>query len=204
MALSNKFGWLVLTTGNKSEVSVGYSTLYGDTAGGFAVIKDVYKTMVYQLAQHRNTRSNEPVIPERTLTRAPSAELKPNQTDQDTLPPYDVLDPILRFYVEEDRSVREIADLGYDEALVRKIVHMVDRSETSAARPLPASRSRRALSGRTAAPITNRGRAEAPASVRRPGATHRRVTRIALNTERRPVGPGLGVSKTGLRDENES
>src|SRR5207249_8617054 len=108
MALSNKFGWLVLTTGNKSEVSAGYSTLYGDMAGGFAVLKDVYKTMVYQLARHRNQCGERPVVPERTLTRAPSAELKPDQTDQDTLPPYAVLDPILRLYVEADRSAREL------------------------------------------------------------------------------------------------
>jgi NAD+ synthase (glutamine-hydrolysing) len=127
MALSNKFGWLVLTTGNKSEVSVGYSTLYGDTAGGFAMLKDVYKTMVYRLARHRNARGQ--VIPGNTLTRAPSAELKPDQTDQDVLPPYEVLDPILRLYVEEDRSTREICDLGYDERVVAKIVRMVDLAE---------------------------------------------------------------------------
>ena len=127
MALSNKFGWLVLTTGNKSEVSVGYSTLYGDTAGGFAVLKDVYKTMVYRLARHRNARGA--AIPERTLTRAPSAELKPDQTDQDTLPPYEVLDPILRHYVEEDRSAREICEMGFDETLVRRVTRMVDGAE---------------------------------------------------------------------------
>jgi NAD+ synthase (glutamine-hydrolysing) len=157
MALSNKFGWLVLTTGNKSEVSVGYSTLYGDMAGGFAVLKDVYKTMVYQLAQHRNTRSDEPVIPERTLTRAPSAELKPDQTDQDTLPPYDVLDPILRFYVEEDRSVKQIAELGYDEALVRNVVRMVDRSEYKRRQSPPGIKiTPRAFGKDRRLPITNR------------------------------------------------
>ncbi|HEY6866149.1 MAG TPA: NAD(+) synthase, partial [Candidatus Eisenbacteria bacterium] len=129
MALSNKFGWLVLTTGNKSEVSVGYCTLYGDMAGGFAVLKDVYKSMVYRLARHRNGRAAAPPIPERSLTRAPSAELRPDQTDQDSLPPYDVLDPILKLYVEDDRSVREIAELGYDEATVRAVVRMVDRAE---------------------------------------------------------------------------
>src|SRR5262249_49086322 len=114
MALSNKFGWLVLTTGNKSEISVGYCTLYGDTAGGFAVLKDVYKPMVYKLARPRTARISPPPIPERTLTRPPSAELKPNQTDQDTLPAYETLDPILKLYVEEDRAVREIAELGYE------------------------------------------------------------------------------------------
>src|SRR5262249_27239861 len=106
MAFSNTFGWLVLTTGNKSEVSVGYSTLYGNTAGGLGVLKDVYKTSVYLLAEHRNRIGA--VIPRRTLTRAPTAELKADQRDQDTLPPYEVLDPILRFYVEEDRSAKEI------------------------------------------------------------------------------------------------
>lgn len=128
MALSNKFGWLVLTTGNKSEVSVGYSTLYGDTAGGFSVLKDVWKTMVYRLALHRN-RGGRPPIPERTITRPPSAELRANQTDQDSLPPYDVLDPILTMYVEEDRSIQEIAEIGYDTELVRRIVRMVDNAE---------------------------------------------------------------------------
>ncbi|MBI3455443.1 MAG: NAD+ synthase [Candidatus Rokubacteria bacterium] len=129
MSLSNKFGWLVLTTGNKSEMAVGYCTLYGDMAGGFAVIKDVPKTMVYALARHRNARDGRPVIPESVLIRAPSAELRPNQTDQDTLPPYEVLDPILEAYVEEDRSLAGIVALGYDEATVRKVVSMVDRNE---------------------------------------------------------------------------
>jgi NAD+ synthase (glutamine-hydrolysing) len=127
MALSNKFGWLVLTTGNKSETSVGYSTLYGDTAGGFAVLKDVYKTQVYALSRWRNARTA--VIPENTLTRPPSAELRPNQTDQDSLPPYDVLDDILRQYVEEDRSIAEITREGHDESLVRRVARMVDLSE---------------------------------------------------------------------------
>jgi NAD+ synthase (glutamine-hydrolysing) len=157
MALSNKFGWLVLTTGNKSEVSVGYSTLYGDTAGGFAVLKDVYKTRVYQLAQYRNRRGGQPAIPERTLSRAPSAELKADQTDQDTLPPYDVLDPILKFYVEEDRSVREIAGLGFDEALVRKVVRLVDRAEYKRRQSPPGVKiTPRAFGKDRRLPITNR------------------------------------------------
>ncbi|HKQ56431.1 MAG TPA: NAD(+) synthase, partial [Candidatus Eisenbacteria bacterium] len=159
MALSNKYGWLVLTTGNKSEISTGYSTLYGDMAGGFAVLKDVYKTMVYQLAQHRNRRSAPPVIPERILTRPPSAELKPDQTDQDTLPPYDVLDPILKFYVEEDRSVKEIAGLGYDEAMVRRVVDLVDRSEYKRRQSPPGIKiSPRAFGKDRRLPITNRWR----------------------------------------------
>jgi NAD+ synthase (glutamine-hydrolysing) len=159
MALSNKFEWLVLTTGNKSELSVGYSTLYGDMAGGLAILKDVYKTMVYQLAMYRNRRPGHPPIPERTLTRAPSAELRPDQTDQDTLPPYDVLDPILRLYVEEDRSAREISELGYEEALVRKVVSMVDRSEYKRRQSPPGIKiTPRALGKDRRLPITNRWR----------------------------------------------
>ncbi len=129
MAMSNKFGHLVLTTGNKSELSVGYSTLYGDMAGGFAVIKDVSKTMVYELARFRNAREPSPVIPTRTLDRPPTAELKPDQKDEDTLPPYRVLDPILQAYVEEDRSVDEIVAAGFDRATVARVVRMVDNSE---------------------------------------------------------------------------
>lgn len=127
MALSNKFGWLVLTTGNKSEMSVGYATLYGDMAGGFAVLKDVPKTMVYELARFRNER--EPVVPQRVLERPPSAELREDQTDQDALPPYETLDPILRAYVEEDRSLREIVAQGFDADVVSEVINMVDRNE---------------------------------------------------------------------------
>jgi len=159
MALSNKFGWLVLTTGNKSEISVGYSTLYGDTAGGFAVLKDVYKTMVYQLSIYRNRRGGAGPIPERTITRAPTAELKPEQTDQDTLPPYDVLDPILRLYVEEDRSGREIAELGYGLELVRRIVRMVDAAEYKRRQTPPGIKiTPRAFGKDRRLPITNRWR----------------------------------------------
>jgi NAD+ synthase (glutamine-hydrolysing) len=129
MALSNKFGWLVLTTGNKSEIGVGYCTLYGDMAGGFAVIKDVPKTMVYRLARHVNRRAVRPVIPESVFERPPSAELRPDQTDQDTLPPYPVLDQILEAYVEEDKGFREIVAQGFDPATVRKVIGMVDRNE---------------------------------------------------------------------------
>ncbi|GIW08287.1 MAG: putative glutamine-dependent NAD(+) synthetase [Dehalococcoidia bacterium] len=127
MALSNKFNTLVLTTGNKSEMATGYSTLYGDMAGGFAVIKDVPKTLVYQLARRRNERG--PVIPETVLTKAPSAELRPNQKDEDSLPPYHLLDPILELYVEQDRSPQEIVALGHDPAIVNHVVRLVDRSE---------------------------------------------------------------------------
>ncbi len=157
MALSNKFGWLVLTTGNKSEVSVGYTTLYGDAAGGFAVLKDVYKTMVYQLAQYRRSHGGPTVIPERTLTRAPSAELRAGQTDQETLPPYDVLDPILRLYVEEDRSVAEIAELGYEVELVRRVIGMVDRAEYKRRQSPPGIKiTPRAFGKDRRLPITNR------------------------------------------------
>jgi len=130
MAFSNKFGWLVLTTGNKSEMATGYTTLYGDMAGGFAVIKDVPKTLVYELARYRNRRGPGAPIPVSVLTRAPTAELAPHQTDQDTLPPYDVLDRILKAYVEEDRSLREIlASQRVDRTTVRRVLHMVDRAE---------------------------------------------------------------------------
>jgi NAD+ synthase (glutamine-hydrolysing) len=129
MALSNKFGWLVLTTGNKSETSVGYSTLYGDTAGGFAVIKDVPKTLVYELCRYRNELAGTDLIPARTLQKPPSAELRPDQRDTDSLPDYGTLDPILKQYVEENRSVVEVVRDGYDEATVRQVVRLVDRNE---------------------------------------------------------------------------
>jgi NAD+ synthase/NAD+ synthase (glutamine-hydrolysing) len=127
MALSNKSGALVLTTGNKSEMAVGYCTLYGDMAGGFAVIKDLTKTLVYRVARWRNTVS--PAIPERIITRPPSAELKPDQTDQDSLPPYDVLDAIVEAYMENDRSPREIIARGHAEADVRRVVRLLRISE---------------------------------------------------------------------------
>jgi NAD+ synthetase len=127
MALSNKFGAIVLTTGNKSEMAVGYATLYGDMAGGFAVIKDILKTLVYRLCAYRN--GIERVIPERVLTRAPSAELRPDQTDQDSLPPYDVLDAIISGYMENDLSPAEIIEQGFDPKEVRRVVEMIHRSE---------------------------------------------------------------------------
>jgi NAD+ synthase (glutamine-hydrolysing) len=129
MALSNKFGWLVLTTGNKSEVSAGYCTLYGDMAGGFAVIKDVPKTLVYPLAGRVNALADREVIPRRVFEKAPTAELRPDQRDEDTLGPYATLDPILHAYVEEDQGLDEIVALGFDEATVRRIIRMVDRNE---------------------------------------------------------------------------
>src|SRR5579875_443062 len=129
MALSNKFGWLVLTTGNKSEMGVGYCTLYGDMAGGFAVIKDVPKTLVYRIAEFYNRWKGKDIIPKAVLEKPPSAELRPNQKDTDSIPPYNVLDPILKAYVEEDLSVEEIINLGFDENLVKRVIKMVDLNE---------------------------------------------------------------------------
>lgn len=129
MAFSNKFGWLVLTTGNKSEMSVGYTTLYGDMAGGFAVIKDVPKTLVYKICAWKNQKEGRAVIPERVLLKEPSAELRPEQKDIDDLPPYEVLDTVLKAYVEEDKSLEEIITLGCEEECVKKVVRMIDASE---------------------------------------------------------------------------
>ncbi|MBX3302373.1 MAG: NAD+ synthase [Nitrospira sp.] len=156
MAVSNKFGHLVLTTGNKSELSVGYSTLYGDMAGGFAVIKDVSKSRVYELARFRNAQGPSPVIPQRTLDRPPSAELKPDQKDEDTLPPYTVLDPILQAYVEEDRSLEEIVEAGFDRATVARVMRMVDHSEFKRRQaPIGVKITYRALGKDRRMPITN-------------------------------------------------
>jgi len=129
MAFSNKFGHLLLSTGNKSELATGYCTLYGDMCGGLAVIADLYKTTVYRLARYLNAQAGRPLVPERCLTRPPSAELKPGQTDQDTLPSYEVLDAILKGYIEEQRSAEQIVTLGYDLATVRRVIRMVDYSE---------------------------------------------------------------------------
>lgn len=129
MALSNKFGWLVLTTGNKSEMAVGYATIYGDMAGGFSVIKDVPKTLVYELASYRNTLGERPVIPQSVIEKEPSAELRPNQKDVDSLPPYEELDPILLAYVEQDRSYEEMLNMGFNPEIVKRVIDMVDRNE---------------------------------------------------------------------------
>jgi len=129
MALSNKFGWLVLTTGNKSEMATGYTTLYGDMAGGFAVIKDVPKTMAYELARYRNSLAGSELIPATVIDKPPSAELKPDQRDTDTLPPYELLDPVLTAYVEEDRSVEQIIAMGIDEKVVKRAARLVETSE---------------------------------------------------------------------------
>jgi NAD+ synthase (glutamine-hydrolysing) len=129
MALSNKFGWIVLSTGNKSEVAVGYATLYGDTVGGYSVLKDVYKTRVYELCRWRNTQGDTPVIPEGVIDKPPSAELRPDQRDDQSLPPYDVLDPILEGYIEHDRTVPELIARGHDEDTVRRVTRLVDNAE---------------------------------------------------------------------------
>jgi len=156
MALSNKFGWMVVTTGNKSEMSVGYATLYGDMAGGFAVIKDVPKTLVYELSRWRNDQGDAPVIPERVLTRPPSAELRPDQKDTDNLPPYEKLDPILEAYVEQDMGLDSIVALGYDESLVREVIRMVDDNEYKRRQAPPGVRiTARAFGKDRRLPITN-------------------------------------------------
>jgi NAD+ synthase (glutamine-hydrolysing) len=157
MALSNKFGSLVLATGNKSEMAVGYSTLYGDLAGGFAPLLDVPKTLVYELARWRNKQTDPPPIPDRVMEKAPTAELRPEQLDTDSLPPYEVLDPILEDYVEEDRSPEEIVEAGADPELVRKVVDMVDRAEYKRRQAPPGVKITPKAFGRDRRiPITNR------------------------------------------------
>jgi NAD+ synthase (glutamine-hydrolysing) len=157
MALSNKFGWLVLTTGDKSEMSVGFATLYGDMSGGFAVIKDIYKTLLYDLARRRNQQAGRDLIPKGILEREPSPELKPNQKASDTLPPYPILDPILKGYVEQDMSLQEIVGLGFDEQVVRDVLRRVDRSEYKRRQAPPGIKvTPRAFGRDRRLPITNR------------------------------------------------
>jgi NAD+ synthase (glutamine-hydrolysing) len=157
MAFSNKFGWLVLTTGNKSEMSVGYATLYGDMAGGFAIIKDVPKTLVYKLSAYRNSLGY--VIPERILTKAPTAELRPDQKDTDSLPPYEDLDPVLRAYVEEDKHGEEIASSGMERSRVERVLKMVDLSEYKRRQSPPGIKiTPRAFGRDRRMPITNKYR----------------------------------------------
>ncbi len=164
MALSNKFGHMVLSTGNKSEMSVGYSTLYGDLCGGFAVLKDVYKTQVYKLARWRNAHKPESgqgpsgvVIPERILTKAPTAELRPNQKDQDSLPPYDVLDDILECLIEEDLGLQEITARGHNAAMIKRVWSMLDRAEYKRRQAPPGVKITRRILGKDRRyPITNK------------------------------------------------
>jgi NAD+ synthase (glutamine-hydrolysing) len=159
MALSNKFGWLVLSTGNKSEISTGYCTLYGDMAGGFAVLKDVMKTTVFRLSEYCNRAACRTRIPRAIIDKPPSAELRPNQLDVDSLPPYDVLDPILKAYVEEDRSYQEMLELGFDGSIVQRIVRLVDVNEYKRRQAAPGVKiTPRAFGRDRRMPITNRFR----------------------------------------------
>jgi NAD+ synthase (glutamine-hydrolysing) len=156
MSLSNKFGWLVLTTGNKSEMAVGYATLYGDMAGGFAVVKDVPKTLVYELCRWRNARAGRALVPEAVLSKPPSAELRPGQRDDQSLPPYELLDPVLEAYVEQDLGVEEIVAAGFDEDLVRRVLALVDRAEYKRRQAPPGPRvTSRAFGKDRRMPITN-------------------------------------------------
>jgi NAD+ synthase (glutamine-hydrolysing) len=158
MALSNKFGWLVLSTGNKSEISTGYCTLYGDMAGGFAVLKDVMKTTVYKLAEYCNSFGRER-IPRATIDKPPSAELRPDQKDSDSLPPYEVLDPILKLYVEEDRSLADIVEMGFDGKVVQRVLRLVDANEYKRRQAAPGVKiTPRAFGRDRRMPITNRFR----------------------------------------------
>ena len=157
MTMSNKFGWMVLTTGNKSEMATGYATLYGDMAGGFAVIKDVPKTLVYALCNDLNERAGREVIPHTVIEKPPSAELAPGQLDSDSLPPYDVLDPIVEGYVEDDLSVGELVLRGHDPDLTRRVARMVDRNEYKRRQAAPGVRvSPKAFGKDRRLPITNR------------------------------------------------
>jgi len=163
MALSNKFGWLVLTTGNKSEMSVGYATLYGDMAGGFAVLKDVWKTLVYRLVRHRNEREGRELVPNAVIERPPSAELRADQLDEDSLPPYDLLDRILEGYVERDEGPDVLVDSGLPEDVVADVVRLVDRAEYKRRQAPPGIRiSTKAFGRDRRMPITNRFGAKRP------------------------------------------
>jgi NAD+ synthase (glutamine-hydrolysing) len=157
MALSNKFGWLVLTTGNKSEMSVGYATLYGDMAGGFAVIKDIFKLLVYRLVRWRNEREGRELVPAAVIERPPSAELRPDQLDEDSLPPYETLDRILEAYVERDEGIDALVAQGLPEDVVRDVVRLVDRAEYKRRQAPPGIRvSTKAFGRDRRLPITNR------------------------------------------------
>jgi NAD+ synthase (glutamine-hydrolysing) len=159
MALSNKFGWLLVATGNKSELSVGYATLYGDMAGGFALLKDVYKTDVFRLARHLNERAGRELIPVSTIERPPSAELRPNQRDEDSLPPYAALDGVLRAYVELDRSAEDLSRDGFDPDAVQRAIALVDRAEYKRRQAPPGVKLHPKAFGRDRrVPITNRWR----------------------------------------------
>ena len=159
MALSNEMGWMVLTTGNKSELAVGYFTIYGDSAGGFAVLKDVLKLEVYELCRYVNRRAGREIVPESVITKPPSAELRPDQRDDQSLPPYEVLDPILHAYVELDRTAAEIVDDGHDAELVGRVTRLVDGAEYKRRQSPPGPRvTDKAFGKDRRLPITNRFR----------------------------------------------
>ena len=159
MALSNKFGWLLVATGNKSEMSVGYATLYGDMAGGFALLKDVFKTDVFRLSRYLNERAGRELIPVSIIERPPSAELRPDQRDEDSLPPYAQLDEVLEAYVEQDRSLEELSADGFDPDVVQRAVAMIDRAEYKRRQAPPGVRLRpKAFGSDRRTPITNRWR----------------------------------------------
>ncbi len=159
MALSNKFGWLVVATGNKSELSVGYATLYGDMAGGFALLKDVFKTDVFRLARHLNQRADRELIPTSIIDRAPSAELRDDQRDEDSLPPYPKLDRVLEAYVELDQSREELTTNGFESEVVERALEMIDKAEYKRRQAPPGVKLRPKAFGRDRrVPITNRWR----------------------------------------------
>ena len=159
MTISNRFGPIVLTTGNKSEMAVGYSTLYGDMAGGYSVLKDVLKTLIFELCIYRNTVDGTPVIPQSVIDKPPSAELRPDQKDVDSLPPYEELDPILKAYVEDDRSLEEMLAMGYQQATIERVIQLVDMSEYKRRQAPPGIKiTTRAFGRDRRLPITNRYR----------------------------------------------
>jgi NAD+ synthase (glutamine-hydrolysing) len=158
MGLSNTYGWLVVSTGNKSELAVGYSTLYGDMVGGFSLLKDVFKTDVFELARFLNARAGRELVPESTITRAPSAELRPDQRDADSIPPYEILDPVLESYVELDRSREELVE-AFDADVVDRVLALVDSAEYKRRQAPPGVKLRPKAFGRDRrTPITNRWR----------------------------------------------
>ena len=189
MALSNAHGWIVLTTGNKSEMATGYSTLYGDSAGGFAVIKDVAKTLVYELCRHRNTRAGFDLIPLTVLDKAPSAELRPDQRDDESLPPYAVLDPVMAGYVEDDLSADDLVDRGFDAHAVARVVGLIDRAEYKRRQMPPGVRiSGKAFGKDRRMPITNNYR-----SVGSPAAAPLADTNLSSGIQPLDDGVGSGV-----------
>ncbi len=201
MGLSNARGWIVLTTGNKSEMATGYSTLYGDSAGGFAVIKDVPKTLVYELCRHRNRQASRPLVPEPVLLKAPSAELRPGQRDEDSLPPYSELDPIVAGYVEGDRSAADLVAEGFAPATVARVIALVDGAEYKRRQMPPGVRiSAKAFGKDRRMPITNHYRGLADDRVPVGGDARPPLAREADSRRSEPAHDSLGVKGVaGLR-----